>query len=560
MGRNGRGKGGKKKRGKQTKKRLPELRFRVGDRVEWRIGADDAESLENQERPLPVEYVTGTVFKTWYRAEEAEESDVAPYLVHLDDGASVIVPKDADSNVRASASPGIPLDYARGARIECKLREGDGFCWRPGHMIKANGNWAEENDAPYSIQFDHEGEKDTYFFPPAFIRPIDLRFKLGDRVDVAPDDDDDDYWVAGTIVQLSVEKRCGYIAPYLVRLDCGEPRVVHYDIDELLRESDAPPIVVKFARGSSVECKLEDEDNEWVQGTVVQSNEDWFEHDRAPYFIKYRDGGLQPFWGPNDCIRASSVSSVDLVNLDSMNLQDGIDVDLFAPFPPRPECPICFLPFPIDGRQDCYRECCGKVICMGCYVAHATEPELDDKCPFCRAPTSELLCDRVRVASCRKRMEANDAEGMVVLGQYYESGRHGLQKDEKKAFDLFLRAAELGSAIACTKVAHKIGYKSSKGRTFEEKAAKLGCIQSRYNLGMLEFEDGNVELAIRHWKIAAVVGLEEALSRVLWCFKVGVVSKSEYEEILRCSQRAMADEWSEQRELVRSLDDSRKED
>ena len=37
-----------------------------------------------------------------------------------------------------------------------------------------------------------------------------------------------------------------------------------------------------------------------------------------------------------------------------------LDDELFHPCPPRPECPICFLPLP--GRNEmCYQPCCGKV-------------------------------------------------------------------------------------------------------------------------------------------------------------------------------------------------------
>ena len=36
------------------------------------------------------------------------------------------------------------------------------------------------------------------------------------------------------------------------------------------------------------------------------------------------------------------------------------DDELFQPCPPRPDCPICFLPLP--GRNEtCYQPCCGKV-------------------------------------------------------------------------------------------------------------------------------------------------------------------------------------------------------
>jgi len=34
--------------------------------------------------------------------------------------------------------------------------------------------------------------------------------------------------------------------------------------------------------------------------------------------------------------------------------------------PSRDECPICFIPLPIDDKATFYRPCCGKIICKGC--------------------------------------------------------------------------------------------------------------------------------------------------------------------------------------------------
>ena len=31
----------------------------------------------------------------------------------------------------------------------------------------------------------------------------------------------------------------------------------------------------------------------------------------------------------------------------------------------RDECPICFLPMPIDGDENSFKSCCGKTICNG---------------------------------------------------------------------------------------------------------------------------------------------------------------------------------------------------
>ena len=36
--------------------------------------------------------------------------------------------------------------------------------------------------------------------------------------------------------------------------------------------------------------------------------------------------------------------------------------------PPKEECPICLLPFLCTVTTTKYQECCGKLICTGCYT------------------------------------------------------------------------------------------------------------------------------------------------------------------------------------------------
>ncbi|KAL7531105.1 hypothetical protein ACHAWF_009801 [Thalassiosira exigua] len=150
-------------------------------------------------------------------------------------------------------------------------------------------------------------------------------------------------------------------------------------------------------------------------------------------------------------------------------------------------------------------------------------------------------------------MELNDATGFYLFAKYHESGHDGIPKDGKKALELYLRAAELGSISACNKCAEIFGFDSPKARPLLEKAAKLGSTGARNNLGVSEGQAGNIELALRHWKISALMGQDESLRSVLKCFKAGLVSKAEYEDILQRSQQAKEEEWSEQREFARSI-------
>src|SRR6056300_409743 len=49
------------------------------------------------------------------------------------------------------------------------------------------------------------------------------------------------------------------------------------------------------------------------------------------------------------------------------------DEELFKEHPPTDDCPICFLPLPLDGGQTTFKSCCGKTICIGCIVSMVKE-------------------------------------------------------------------------------------------------------------------------------------------------------------------------------------------
>ena len=77
------------------------------------------------------------------------------------------------------------------------------------------------------------------------------------------------------------------------------------------------------------------------------------------------------------------------------------DPELWKPHPPKEDCPVCFVPLPLDAGESTYWSCCGKIICNGCNAetnragrvtnvkrAKKKLPPLDRACSFCRvAPT-----------------------------------------------------------------------------------------------------------------------------------------------------------------------------
>ena len=528
-GRNGHKKGGKskKKRGNKSGSR-PRLRFKYGDRV--LCSADDGFEL-------------GTVVRLWYDTEIDEDGVfqlgkpglVVPYQILMDDGNLVFAPEDHDGYIRQSDAPPMHIEHPTGSIVEYK--EDKMGSWRRGTVIASCADWADKGTAPYTINDDDEKSCD-FWGPKHFIRRAKLRFKIGDRIEMMNSGD----YVPGTVVKLWPKNdnfaKGGIIVPYELMLDGGALRSALWDDDEFIRASDIPPIpVTSFGRGYHVECK-EDIADEWRTGTVFQSNEDWAERVCAPFFIKFDDGKYEFFWGPSNCIRASENVNSIAAGVEELDLSD--DDSLFDTPPPMPDCPICFLPLPHEDNAYTNKACCGKTICGGCEQAHWKTMGSEKTCPFCRAPGKRTVEETM--ALIRKRVELNDAENTFCMGCYYDNGVNGLPKDPKKAFELYLRAADLGSLRACTNVsaAYETGVGTEididKARFYLEKGAKLGQVKARHNLGYLAAEgsteaEADWELAYKHWKIAARAAFQPSLDSIADGYKQGTLSKEEYTEV-----------------------------
>ena len=223
------------------------------------------------------------------------------------------------------------------------------------------------------------------------------------------------------------------------------------------------------------------------------------------------------------------------------------------------DCPICQLPLPLDAKQTSFRVCCMTLVCNGCILA-AQKRGMDD-CPFCRAPTPEEISQIL--AMIQKRVDAGDPVAMRHLGDKYVDGSYGLKKDLTRAIELYERAAELG-----LKEAHlNFGclYEEGKGvekdtvkaiRHYEEAAVK-GDVMARFNLGVLEFNNGNCDLALQHWMIAAKMGCQHSLDNIKTLFIRGLATKADYAEALRGHQSAVEEMRSPDREEALRLDKRR---
>ncbi|EJK55255.1 hypothetical protein THAOC_25029, partial [Thalassiosira oceanica] len=124
------------------------------------------------------------------------------------------------------------------------------------------------------------------------------------------------------------------------------------------------------------------------------------------------------------------------------------DEELYSQGHERPEgefCPLCTLPIPLPlGRHSVFEVCCMKTICNGCNMAAQKRGMFD--CAFCRTPCPDN--DDDKLAMLQARVKKKDPEAIFHLGQKYFFGSLGLQKDTRKAVELFTEAVELGSIDA----------------------------------------------------------------------------------------------------------------
>ena len=251
----------------------------------------------------------------------------------------------------------------------------------------------------------------------------------------------------------------------------------------------------------------------------------------------------------------TTTTNPDYVAKYCVDIDDDNGELLFQPIPPNDDCPICFLPLPVEYRNRGYMPCCSKLICQACRLENVVvtiKREQIPSCPFCRepAPTSynELV---VRI---KKRMEINDSVAILNASQLYKFGMYGLPKDPQKEFDLCIRAAELGNLDACNSAARfyhdgvVVTKDMPKAKEYYEKAAKKGNIYARYNLGHFEQENENFRLASRHWLISAAAGNIDSLERIPKLYKMKLVTKKEYATVLASYSNVHKDEWSIERE------------
>ncbi|EJK57415.1 hypothetical protein THAOC_22542 [Thalassiosira oceanica] len=235
------------------------------------------------------------------------------------------------------------------------------------------------------------------------------------------------------------------------------------------------------------------------------------------------------------------------------------DEQLYGQGHERPEgdsCPICTLPIPLPmGSHSVFELCCMKRICIGCDLAAQKRGMFD--CAFCRTPCPDNDADKL--AMVQARVVKKDPVAINHLGDKYCLGKNGLQKDVRKAFDLWEEAAELGSIQALYSLGnayyHGNGVKEDKATAaqFWTKAAMQGHAESRHNLGYHEGDKGNHDRALKHWLISAKMSLKGSVETIKNMFMAGLATKEQYAEALKGYQDAVEEMKSNDRDAAKRL-------
>ena len=161
----------------------------------------------------------------------------------------------------------------------------------------------------------------------------------------------------------------------------------------------------------------------------------------------------KPGAGPRVEEVADQVESVALNGNNEHDESDEIhgddDSSLFADPPPREECPVCLATLPLEEPMTIYMSCCDNTVCKSCIYQHERVNQAANTtptCPFCRAkkPDNEEGTRRIEAAA-----KKGTATAFYFLANDYRLGLGGVPVDERRALELYRRAADLGHAQSC---------------------------------------------------------------------------------------------------------------
>ena len=265
------------------------------------------------------------------------------------------------------------------------------------------------------------------------------------------------------------------------------------------------------------------------------------------------------------------------LNTLAKNLEEELEgADLFKPLPPTEDCAICLVPLARVNAETCYQTCCGNIICKACHKENeesikkqneekSASKKLALPCPFCREPKPADATEFLR--QLQARCLQNDHDALTLMGEAHRTGDYGLvAKDDLKALDCFIRAVELGSALACSSIANcynkgnGVAANTERSALFVRVGALRGDVCARHQMGWDEYYVfGNHENGIRHWKIAAEAGGQSSLNELRGIYNADgkkpgkeFISKKEMDTVYRSGHEAQMEVKTEEREKHRS--------
>ena len=114
-------------------------------------------------------------------------------------------------------------------------------------------------------------------------------------------------------------------------------------------------------------------------------------------------------------------------------------------------CELCcvMVQAAVQPRSKTLRVCCLKVCCSSCCNRYSDLECIFDPrfkrhvpCPFCKTPAAKS--DDELVARLQSHVDKGNAEAMLLLGEWYDGGKHGLETSTERAEALWERGASLG--------------------------------------------------------------------------------------------------------------------
>ena len=158
-------------------------------------------------------------------------------------------------------------------------------------------------------------------------------------------------------------------------------------------------------------------------------------------------------------------------------------------------------------------------------------------------------------------MEAGDVISIHNLGLCHRDGLHGYPQDYTKALEFYHQAIDLGHAQGYNDIGH--AYMNGKGVKVDEKKAKYywelgamgGCTGSRYNLGAIEQNNGNLDRALKHYMISSGVGHGDSLKEIKRLYTYGHATKEAYTKALQSYQTYLGEIKSDQRDEAAAADE-----